>query len=202
MVRSILILGLLLSTTKVWANGMGWSMYPLLTDKKMLSAEIVGDFTAGGGAGFQARYTQRISSKSTVDGGLGYSSGERAGRIFAGFDYELFPDYAKQPRLSTKFVFQNAKEYLERVTRVSAAPMVSKGFNFWGHEGFPYLSIPLGVNLNSASSTYGFFSQMNLGITGKVPWQDYENLLMQFETQWNFTNSYSGVFIGLSFPLN
>ena len=202
MVRTTLILGLLLLSTKALASGMGWSMYPLLTDKKMLSAEMVGDFSAGGGIGFQARYTQRLNSQSTIDGGIGYTSGERAGKIFLGYDYEFFPDYAKQPRISLKGQYSNGKEFNERVNRIHVAPMVSKGFNFWGHEGFPYLAIPMGVNLNSASKTYGWYSQVNVGITGKVPWMKYEHLLTQLEGQINLTNSYSGVYMGLSFPLN
>ncbi|RLA63969.1 MAG: hypothetical protein DRQ88_00955 [Epsilonproteobacteria bacterium] len=202
MLRSLIIMVLFLNTSGVWASGMGWSMYPILTDKKLLSAEIVGDFTAGGGAGFQARYTQRLNSKMTLEGGLAYTSGERAGKLFLGFDYELFPDYLKQPRISVKGNYSNGKEYEERVNRIDAAPMVSKGFNFWGNEAFPYLAIPMGVNLNSASRTYGFYSNINVGITGKVPWEKYEHLLTQLEAQFNLSNSYSGIFIGLSFPIN
>ena len=202
MFRSTLILMLILTSAKVSASGMGWSMFPLLTDKKMLSAEMVGDFSTGGGIGFQARYTQKLSSQGTADAGIGYTSGERAGRIFLGYDYEFFPDYLKQPRISLKGQYSNGKEYNERVNRIQAAPMVSKGYNFWGHEGFPYLAIPMGVNLNSASKTYGWYSQVNLGITGKIPWDKYEQLLAQLEAQVNLTNSYSGLYIGLSFPIN
>lgn len=202
MLRSLLILVLFLTTSGAWASGMGWSMYPLLTDKKMLSAEIIADFTSGGGAGLEATYTQRLSPVSTIDGGIGYTSGERAGRVFLAYDYEFFPDYMNQPRISLKGQYSNGKEFNQRVNRIHGAPMVSKGFNFWGHEAYPYLAIPLGVNLNSASKTYGFYSNLNLGIVGKLPWEGYQHLLAKLETQFNFTNSYSGVFLGMSFPLN
>jgi hypothetical protein len=202
MTKIVLVLGILLASTKIFASGMGWSMYPLMLDQKILSTEFVGDFSSGGGAGFQGRYTQRVGTNTIFDGGIGYASGERAGRIFLGMDYELFPDYMNQPRISLKTLLQNSKEYEERVTRLFIAPIVSKGFYFWGNEGIPYISVPVGVGLNNTSKTYAGFAHLSFGLVGKMPVERYNDILVKLEGQWNLTKSYSGMFLGVSFPIN
>ena len=90
---SILFLNLLI-TSNLWAAlGSGWSTYPMLIDNSFLSTELVGDLSNDGGVGFQGRYTHKVNKSTVIDGGLGFSGGQRSGRIFAGVDYELFPDY-------------------------------------------------------------------------------------------------------------
>ena len=51
-------------------------------------------------------------------------------------DYEFFPDYMKQPRFSVKGLLQNVKDGDTRKNVFGVTPIFSKGFSFWGYEGF------------------------------------------------------------------
>lgn len=199
---SILFLNLLI-TSNLWAAlGSGWSTYPMLIDNSFLSTELVGDLSNDGGVGFQGRYTHKVNKSTVIDGGLGFSGGQRSGRIFAGVDYELFPDYMKQPKVSFKAGIENSKEYTQRKTKISFTPIVSKGFNFWGKEAYPYVAVPMGVSLENTSKSYDTFLNLSLGVTGKIPIKNFTHLTANLEGTLNVKDSSSGVFLGIAFPLN
>lgn len=187
---------------KAQAYGTGMSSYPLSADDKLISAEATGITSAGGGIGLQARFTQRINEKATVDAGLGIGGGERSARLFAGYDHELFPDYESQPRFSLKAFVENSKEYNVRRNILGIAPTISKGFSFWGKEAFPYIAIPYGISLDGTKNSYNTTLSANLGVAGKLPetWSAKE-LTASAELILGVQNSFSGMFVGLSYPI-
>ncbi len=164
---------LFLSTRLLAMWGTGWSTYPMLIDNRFLSTEFTGDLSTDGGIGFQGRYTHKINKSTVAEAGVGFSGGQRSGRLFVGVDYELFPDYMKQPRISVKTTIENSKEYNYRKNKIGVAPIVSKGFNFWGREAYPYASFPVGVSLDADSRLYDTFMKLSMGITAKIPWEKY-----------------------------
>lgn len=185
------------------AYGTGLSTFPLEVETKLISAEFTGITSSGGGIGMQARYTQKLSEKGTIDAGLGISGGERSARLFAGYDYELFPDYENQPRTSIKAFVENSKEFRDRRNILGIAPTVSKGFSFWGKEAFPYISIPYGISLNSNSNSYNTTLSANVGISGIVPADIGPNkqLTANAEVIMGLKNSFTGAFVGLAYPI-
>ncbi len=191
-----------LSTSTLFAYGTGISTYPLMSEKKLLTTEFTGIVSENGGVGLQARYTQKINNVAVVDAGIGLSGGERTGRVFAGIDYEIFPDYKKQPRVSIKSTFEYAKEYNLPFNIIEIAPTVSKGFSFWGYEGFPYATLPISLSLESQHKTYETMANMTVGIAGKLPFEGYTHLTGNIETILNLKDSYSAVFLGVSYPIN
>ncbi len=193
---------LILFSTQSWSSGVGLSSYPLMIDKKFVSLEMTGNLSSDGGFGIQGRYTQKLHSKMALDAGIGISGGKRSGRIFAGLDYEFFPDYMKQPRFSVKAMLQNVKEGINRKNVFGITPIFSKGFSFWGYEGFPYVSIPLAISLDSAEKSYETVANISLGIAGKIPFSGYSHLTANLEGMLNVKDSYSGLFFGLAFPMN
>lgn len=199
-----LLIGLMAMATSmsVFGYGFGVSTHPLVEDQKAVTAEFNGIFARGKGMGMQARYTQKISPLLTVDGGFGFTDGSRANNIFVNADYELYPDYMRQPRISVRGTLQRADEYGDTVNRIGIAPVVSKGFNFWGKEAFPFISIPVSLDLNGDESSYQVGSRLAFGMTGNLPIRGYENLLANFETNLDINNGFSSVFMGLSLPLN
>jgi len=204
MTKKILALGLLSLgfSSQVFASyGTGYSSYPMMSDKKFFSTEVTGITSTGGGVGAQVRYGQKINSALLIDAGVGISGGERTNRIFAGADYEIFPDYLNQPRVSVKTTITNAEEFGTRRNILSIAPTVSKGFSFWGYEAFPFVSIPMGLSLESGSKTYETISSFNVGITGNLPIERYSHLTGTLEAIVDLKDSYSGVFMGVSFPI-
>lgn len=140
--------------------------------------------------------------KSTLDVGLGIAGGERSGRLFAGYDHEIIPDYESQPRLSVKAFFENSKEFEARRNILGIAPSISKGFSFWGHEAYPYLSLPYGISLNGTTQTYQSTLSANLGVTGLLPkdWSS-KQLTSNAEVILGLNNSYTGVFFGVGYPI-
>lgn len=201
MANLIIILSVIF-TVSAFGYGTGVSTHPLQLKERLITTEFGGFLSNGKGAGLQARYTQKINSKLTGDGGFGFSGGDRKYRVFGNLDYELYPDYLKQPRISVRGSLQRGEEFDQSVTRFGVAPTISKGFLVYNSEVFPYLTLPLALDLRSDDSTYDFVSQISAGITGNLPFQGYEHLLANFEGTLNVDDGYSGVFFGISYPLN
>lgn len=182
--------------------GTGVSTYPIMLDKKFISGEFTGITSTGGGVGVQGRYTQRLNSKTIIDAGIGMSGGERTSRLFAGADFELYPDYQNQPRVSVKTTFENAEEFDVRRNTIGVAPTVSKGFSFWGHEAYPFVTLPYRVSLDADNNTYQTQANLSLGITGALPFEGYKHLTGTLEAAVKLKDSYSGIFMGISYPIN
>ena len=188
---------------KAHAYGTGLSTFPLEVETKLISAEFTGITSAGGGVGMQARYTQKLTENGTLDAGLGLSGGEHSARLFAGYDVELFPDYENQPRTSIKAYVENSKEFGARRNIMGIAPTVSKGFTFWGKEAFPYLSVPYGISLNGSNHSYNTTMSANIGISGVIPSEIGRNkqLTANAEAIIGLKDSYSGLFVGVAYPI-
>jgi hypothetical protein len=190
-----------LSAQKAHAYGTGLSTYPLEVETKLISAEFTGITSQGGGLGMQARFTDKLTEKGTIDAGLGISGGERSARLFAGYDYELFPDYENQPRTSVKAFVENSKEFNARRNILGLAPSVSKGFTFWGKEAFPYLSLPYGISLNGTNNSYSTTLSANVGISGMIPADIGPNKQLTANAEAIIGLKDSGVFFGVAYPI-
>ena len=189
-------------TASAFGYGIGYSTHPLTLDKKVVSMEATGITSGNGGVGIQARYTHKIKESVNMDAGIGMGGGDRSSRVFMGMDLELFPDYQNQPRISLKGMLENAKVGEMRLNTISVAPTVSKGFSFWGKEAFPYVAIPFGVMLNDDTQTYETSLNLSLGATAPMPFEGMRNLTAQFETTVDIKDSFTAVFLGLSYPIN
>ena len=198
----LLFIASLVTAPSVWAYGTGQSTYPLLEKQHIVSTEITGITATGGGVGIQGRYTRKINKKLVMDAGFGLSGGEMTNRFFAGADWEIFPDYINQPRVSVKTSLENAKEFKVRKNILTVAPTLSKGFSFWGEEAYPFVSLPFGVQLISDTKQYETVANINLGVAGKLPLEGYKKFTASAEVTVDIKDSYTGVFLGLSYPLN
>ena len=189
-------------SVNAFGYGVGWSSYPLKLKERFISAEFTGIFKEGGGAGVQGRYTHKLYRNFVFDAGAGISGGKRESRLFAGADYEIFPDYGNQPHFSVKTTVERAIEFDATTVVIGAAPIVSKGFSFWGKEGYPYFSLPVGLGLNTDEGTYHTRINATFGINGPIPVKGYEKLSANVEAKINLKNTYSGIFLGVSYPLD
>ncbi len=195
-------LSVVVMSGSAWAYGTGYSSFPLSLEKRLIATEITGITSNGGGLGVQARYTQKANEQLSFDAGLGMGAGERSGRIFANADYEIFPDYMRQPRFAVRAGYEYAKEFDSSRNIFSVAPTVSKGFSFWGNEAFPFVSLPIGMNLNTSSKTYESSLAFNTGITGHLPMDGYQDWIGSAEMQIDLKDSFTAVFFGISYPIN
>lgn len=202
--QKIFALLLCLISTEVFAYGMGVSTHPFEVDKKVITTEATGTMAnnSGSGAGIQARYYQRLTQELNLDGGFGVSSSTAARSFFVGSDYMFFPEYDNQPRISAKALLSNTKEEERTRNNIGFAPTVSKGFVIGGKEIYPFLAIPLGVSLETASNQYKGTSALSFGATGNIPMDGFEKLTANLEANVNLQNTYSSLFLGVSYPLN
>lgn len=201
MIKKIIVLFVLVFSVRVFSSSTGYISYPILAKKSMISTELDSNFSEGGGVGLGVRYTYKVLSQTTLDGGFVMSSGDRHTRMFVGVDQEIFPDYVDQPRLSVKGNFIIANEFGTHRNVFEVVPVVSKGFNFWGEEGFPFFSLPIGLELDTKHKTYNSAVRMEFGITGKLPIEEYKDLRALVQTTLSIKDSYSGILVGLSYPL-
>ena len=190
------ILLLCLFSITAWAQGHGISSYPLRLKEHYVSVELSGIFSDG--SGLQARYSGRLNSDWTLGWGFGFSGGAKANYVFVNADYEIYPDIELQPRFSVKTALERSYEYGQNHIKVGGTPLFSKGFYFWGREGFPFVGFPLALDLNTDNQTYALTSQVAFGFSMPVQ----KKLFANFEMNMNVQNSYSGMFLGFSYPLN
>ena len=196
------IISLLILSSNLFAYGIGYTSYPLEVDKNLLSAEFTGILNHGSGVGLQGRFTRKMDDIVSLEAGAGLGAGDRSSRIFAGSDFEIFPDYENQPKFAIKTSVERATEFKDTIMILGATPIVSKGLSFWGQEGFPYVAMPLGIGLNTDDKKYHTRISAVLGINGHIPLEGYKKLVGQIEAQIDLKNTYSGIFLGMSYPLD
>ncbi|WP_412470946.1 hypothetical protein [Halobacteriovorax sp. RT-2-4] len=192
---------MMLSQASIFAYGIGQSTMPMLSGSKQIATELTGITSDKGGMGMQVRYTQKLDEKLIVDGGIGISGGERSQRLFVGADYEIYPDYMQQPRVSVKGILERSTEFDQGITKISMAPTITKGFSFWGKEAYPYASLPVGLSLNGDTKTYETTISLNTGINGQLPIEGFKHLNGTMEVQVGLKDSFTAFLAGVSFPL-
>lgn len=201
---AVSIIAMVLGSNTAHAYGTGLSTFPLEAEKKVISTEVTGIVSSGGGMGLQARYTQKLNEDVTADAGLGISGGQRSARLFAGYDYQLIPDYESQPRTSLKAFVENSKEYDKRRNILGIAPTLSKGFVIYDHEAFPYISLPYGISLDGSQQSYKTTLSANIGITGILPGDflsSTKKITASAEAIVGLKDSFSAVFVGFGYPI-
>ncbi|MBT3982395.1 MAG: hypothetical protein HOE90_13640 [Bacteriovoracaceae bacterium] len=201
-VKNLLGLFLLTQALQAFGYGTGMSTYPTGLSNHTISAEMLGVVNNGKGLGIQGRYMFKASSAMSVEVGAGLSGGERSNRFFAGADYMFLPDYEKQPRFSVKGLIENAEENGKRINILSMVPTVSKGFNFWGTEAYPFVAVPISLGLEGDSKTYESMIQLSLGGSGKIPVEGYDKFIAHIEGNINIKDAYHSVAMGISYPID
>lgn len=195
------VLSLFISTS-LFASTVGISTYPIIFQKNILSMEFNGIMSEGGGVGIQGRYSRIVSERTILDAGVGLSAGNKTNAIFFGGNYEIYADYHKQPKVTIRGQWESSNEYGARYNIISLTPIISKGFVASNKNIFPHISFPYSINLNSADASYKTTLSTALGITGNLPFKGYENLIGTLEARFSLSNSYSGLFAGISFPVD
>lgn len=187
--------------TAIASSTVGLSTHPLSMNNRVITTEFDNYFSSGDGMGITAKYFQNVDSKLNAEAGVSVNGGNTASRMFAAADYEIFPDYGRQPRLSAKAIIDTKDFDGDRINSIAIAPTVSKGFSFWGNEAFPYAALPMSVGLNTDEGTYETSTALAMGVTGRIPLQGYEKLIGNIETNFNLRNSYTAIVMGVSMPL-
>lgn len=199
-IMKVLLLALI--SFSVMATTVGLSTHPFAVENRVITTEFDNYTSSGTGMGLTARYYQRVNRLLNYDVGFSINEGDRANRLMVGADYEIFPDYGRQPRLSVKGLFETMEFDTERINSFGAAPTLSKGFSFWGKEAFPFIALPYRVSLNEDQNTYDTSLAFATGITGQLDLGGNNKVVGNIEANWNLQNSYSAIVMGVSVPLN
>lgn len=191
----------LLSTSAIANYGVGVLSKPFEGDKKkLITAEMNGVFNNGKGMAMQARYKQQLAKNINLDAGVGAGGGERASRFFIGTDIELYPDTGKQPRISVRPSLTRANEFSQNRTILGVAPTISKGYSFWGKEAYPFVALPVGLNLTGDTKSYETQYSLSTGVAMNLPLKNYNHLVANVEMNINLKDSFHAAFMGISYP--
>ncbi len=202
LIKFVALASLLILSSNIFAYGTGLTSFPIEVDKNVLSAEVPLILNHGRGIGIQGRYTRKLDEIIRVEGGAGIGSGDRSSRFFVGGDFEIFPDFERQPKFALKTFLERATEFKDTVVILGVTPVVSKGLLFWGNQGHPYLALPVGIGLNNDTKKYQTRISGALGVSGNIPIEDFKKWIGQFELQIDLKNTYSGIFLSMSYPLD
>jgi hypothetical protein len=143
------------------------------------------------------RYTQEVNRGQILDLAAGGAQDSRGLFFGGGLDFELLREDVSQPRLSLKPYYQyqkfdDFKQYL-----IGAAPTIRKGFSVNGNEFFPYLAIPTGIKIDSATEEFDYYASLTLGASMPLPAAGGDKLLVSVETNKDLgaSSDYVGVLI-------
>ena len=181
------------------ATTIGISNQPFVMKKHVVTTEFNSFMSNGTGAGLGVRYTQKYSENLNFDVAATVTNGDRSSRISAGADFEILPDYGRQPKFSVKGLLVTENLNDERINSFGFAPTISKGLVFWGKEAYPFLALPVTVGLNNDTNRFETAMALTAGITGRL--SNKSGLVGNIETNFSLQNSYTALVMGLSLPI-
>src|SRR5690606_4967928 len=106
-----------------------------------------------------------------------------------GLDFELLNEDIIQPRVSLKPYFEHQRFEDMTSTYMGLAPSIRKGFSISGQEIFPYLAVPSGIKLDTATDEFVFYSSLSIGTSMPFPMAGTDKLLLSLEANKNLGSS-------------
>lgn len=186
--KTIIFLSLILSINS-FASVVGISTHPLNEEGRVLSAEVTGYMSQRNEMGAGLRYTQQVAQGRILDVTASGGQDSRGMTLGSGMDFTILREDISQPRVSIKPYLQFQKFENQSSTLIGAAPTIRKGFSVGGQEFFPYLAIPSGMKVDSATDEFVFYSSATLGASMPFPGAQNEQILLSLEGNRNMGSS-------------
>lgn len=186
--RNLLFLSFLVSAP-LFASVMGVSTAPLNDEARVISAEMTGYMSQRNEMGMGLRYTQETSPYRLLDFSVAGAQDSRGLMAGGGMDFELLSEDVNQPRVAIKPYFQYQKFEASTASLIGAAPSIRKGFSINGQEIFPYLAIPSGLKIDSATDEFVYYASMSLGASMPFPGANNDKILLSVEGNKNMGGS-------------
>lgn len=178
--KTILIAIFLVPLASV-ASVVGISTHPLNKSARVLSAEMTGFMSQRNEMGMGLRYTHEVSRHRIMDVSAASGQESRSAIIGGGMDFELLSEELYQPRISLKPFIQYQRFESSTSSLIGAAPTMRKGFSINGQEIFPYLALPTGMKIDSATDEFVYYASMTFGMSMPFPGAQNERILLSFE---------------------
>lgn len=193
----ILILLILAICLPLQASIIGISTHPLNDEARVLSAEMTGYMSQRQEMGMGLRYTQEVDRGRLLDFTAGGAQDSRGLYLGGGMDFEMLREDVSQPRVSIKPYFQHQKYEGFKASLAGAAPTLRKGFSIEGNEFFPYLAVPTGIKIDSATDEFVYYASLTMGASMPLPAAGGDKLLVSVEGNKDLgaSSDYLGVLI-------
>jgi hypothetical protein len=181
-----IIFSLLFISFPAFASIVGVSTHPLGEEGKALSAEMTGHMSDQQELGMGVRYTQEFYSGRRIDFNVIGAERSRSFQANMGADFLVFQEDINTPRVSVKAFAGYLREDSIKNNIVGFAPTLRKEISIFGQSLFPYLALPNGIKINSATDEFVFLSALSLGTSFNFPGYSQDNLLLSLEGNKNF----------------
>lgn len=178
--KTIIFLSLFVSFS-AFGSVIGVSTHPMNEEGRLLSAEVTGYMSQRNEMGAGLRYTQEVSDDRILDFTASGGQDSRGLTVGGGMDFTLLREDISQPRLSIKPYLQYQKFESESANLLGFAPTMRKGFSAGGKEFFPYLAIPTGIKVDSATDEFDTYASLTLGASMPFPGANNDKILLSLE---------------------
>ncbi len=165
----------------VSASIIGISTHPLNRQARVLSSEMTGYMSQRNEVGAGLRYTQEVAKGRLLDANVAGAQESRALTLGAGLDFEVQREDVSAPRLSLKSYIQNQKFDGESANLLGVAPSIRKGFVVSNQEFFPYLAVPTGLKIDSATNEFVYYASLTFGASMPFPASGTDRVLLSLE---------------------
>ncbi len=164
-----------------FASIMGISAHPLNRQARVLSSEMTGYMSQRNEVGAGLRYTQEVAKGRLLDASVAGAQESRALTLGTGLDFELQREDVSAPRVGLKPYLQYQKFDGESANLLGVAPSLRKGFVLSNQEFFPYLAIPTGLKIDSATNEFVYYASLTVGASMPFPSSGTDRVLLSFE---------------------
>ena len=168
---------------------IGVSTHPLNESGRLFSAEFTGFMSQRNEMGAGLRYTQELSQNQIIDFNLASGQESRGLTLGAGMDFALTRESSSSPRLSVKPYVQHQRFETSGSNLLGFAPTIRKGFSINGHEFFPYLALPAGMKVDSATDKFVNYASLTFGASMPFPASQNDQMLLSLEANKNMGSS-------------
>ncbi len=139
------------------------------------------------GMGF--RYTHEMDRARIVDLSVAGGQNSRGLTVGGGMDMRIISEELHIPRVSVKPFFLHQKFEGEDYNTVGAAPTIRKGFVISGFEFYPYLGIPVGIQLDGQDN-FIYSASGTLGTAFSIPGEEKMVISVEANKNWGASSDY------------
>ncbi len=172
---------LLMVSLPASASIMGISTHPLNRQARVLRSEMTGYMSQRNEMGAGLRYTQEVAKGRLLDANVAGAQESRALTLGAGMDFELQREDVAAPRVSLKPYVQYQKFDGQSANLLGVAPALRKGFVIANQEVFPYLAVPTGLKIDSATNEFVYYASLTIGASMPFPASGTDRVLLSLE---------------------
>lgn len=147
---------------------IGTSSYPL-EGRARVGVEAGGYLNRSGGTSAMARALFAINQESSVDLGLGTTTGARGARALIMARTSLLTEDTNTPALALRGGLETTSDDQgARRNAIGGGPLITKGFSFDGHELYAYMHPTAQLGLEQTSDTFVWITQAAIGVNAPI----------------------------------